>query len=444
MKIPSVPDPTPTPNLADLLDDASAFISRFMAFDSDHQLVTSTLWAAHTHLAPRVTVTPYLHATSVEPESGKSRLLEVLETIVANPWRTVMPTPAVLYRKIDQSQDDGGVTLLLDEIDPIFNKKGSDDAAEALRAVLNAGYQKGLTVERCQPPSMKVIAFNPYGPKALAGIGDVPDTIASRSIRIRLKRRKPSERVDPFFPDEVVGEAEGIREMLAEKVAQVSLADRRQIRRELLHLGLGDRAADGWSSLIAIADEAGGSWPKWGRDAARELSAKQASESDGLGIRLLQDCRDVLEGWEHEHIFSVDLRRKLTDIEDGPWSDYKGGDISARSIAWLLGSYDIPSATRRIDGETKKGYRLEDFQDAFSRYIPPLKRHTVTTPVTVEENGDSQTSHIPDVTDSKSADSLTGSRDVTDVTDESADIERDGDPDAAELILEAFNAEEIQ
>ena len=72
----------------------------------------------------------------------------------------------------------------------------------------------------------------------------------------------------------------------------------------------------------------------------------------------------------------MDLRAKLLGIEDAPWSDYKGGDISARSIAWLLGGYDVPSGTRWIDGKTKKGYRIEDFEDAFSRYLPSKASQT--------------------------------------------------------------------
>jgi hypothetical protein len=43
----------------------------------------------------------------------------------------------------------------------------------------------------------EVEAFDVYGPKAVAGIGDLPATVADRSIPIRLKRRAPSERQPP-------------------------------------------------------------------------------------------------------------------------------------------------------------------------------------------------------------------------------------------------------
>ena len=130
------------PTLSDTLDDLSAFIARYIAFTSDPQLVAVTLWAAHTHIAHRLRTTPYLHITSPEPESGKSQLLDVLELVVFNPWLVVLPSPAVLFRKIDKAKEDGGLTLLLDEVDPIF-KRGSDESGEALRAVLNSGYRRG-------------------------------------------------------------------------------------------------------------------------------------------------------------------------------------------------------------------------------------------------------------------------------------------------------------
>ena len=66
------------PTFSDVLDDVSAFISRFIRFTTDHQLVAVTLWTAHTYLVDRLRTTPYLHISSPEPEAGKSQLLDVL------------------------------------------------------------------------------------------------------------------------------------------------------------------------------------------------------------------------------------------------------------------------------------------------------------------------------------------------------------------------------
>jgi hypothetical protein len=236
-----------------------------------------------------------------------------------------------------------------------------------------------------------------------------------------MKRRRPSERVDPFFPDEVAGTALQLREKVGEKVASVDLTDLRTIRRGLLSLGLGDRSADGWSSLVAIADQASGSWPKWARDAARELNQKQTSESDGLGVRLLADSRLVLVGWPHDHIWSTDLRMKLLDLEDAPWADHYGKEVSQRKIATLLARYDVRSDSRRIGEKVMKGYRVKDFEDAFSRYLPPQSGTSGTSQLVLGETPDLEAEHLTDVPDSKSLISSTTTRDVPDVPDEMQD-----------------------
>ena len=405
-----------SPLLADVLDDVATFISRFVVFSSHHQLVAVTLWAAHTYLVDRLRTTPYLHLSSPEPESGKSRLLDVLELLVHNPWITITPSPAVLYRKIDKESGNGGLTLLLDEVDPIF-KRGSDDSAEALRAVLNAGYQKGRTVARCVPPKQHIEEFDVFGAKALAGIGPVPDTIASRSIRIAMKRRKQSEPVEPLFPDELTDEVEDLVARLTH-VRDVDLPELRRIRRDLLSLGLGDRAADGWSSLVAIAEEAGGVWPGKALRAAEALSRKQTQESDHLGLRILADSRMALNGWPHDHVFSSDLRDLLIGLEDAPWEDHFSKPISQRKIATLLADYEVRSATRRIDSETRKGYSIIDLEDAWQRYLPPETVTNVTSQSVEGETPSLHRSQTGAVTDPESPVSPVVDWGVTDVTDE--------------------------
>jgi hypothetical protein len=49
-------------------------------------------------------VTPYLAVTSAEKQSGKTRLLEVLEALVADPLPVVSPSAASLYRSIEAAK----------------------------------------------------------------------------------------------------------------------------------------------------------------------------------------------------------------------------------------------------------------------------------------------------------------------------------------------------
>src|SRR5262249_31014742 len=131
----------------------------------------------------------YLQITSATKRAGKTRLLEVLEPLVARPWLTGRTSAAALVRKVDKLSP----TLLLDESDATF--KGEPEYAEALRGTLNTGYRRSGKTTLCvgQGANLTFRDFSTFCPKAIAGIGELPDTVADRSIRIELKRRKTNE-----------------------------------------------------------------------------------------------------------------------------------------------------------------------------------------------------------------------------------------------------------
>src|SRR5205823_10007715 len=103
--------------LAALLDAVAKFVRQYVIC-SPAQLVAVVLWVVHTHALEAFDVTPYLNLKSAEPQSGKTRVLEVLEPLVPRPWRVIDSSEAVLFRKIAKECP----TLLLDETDAIFGK----------------------------------------------------------------------------------------------------------------------------------------------------------------------------------------------------------------------------------------------------------------------------------------------------------------------------------
>ena len=176
-----------------LLDEVRAFIRRFCVFPDEHCLTAVTLWAAHAHMAEHFYTTPRLAVLSPEPESGKTRVLEVLSILVPDAMFCLSPSPATVFRKLASQR----VTLLIDECDTIFRTRGKDDTNEDLRALLNAGYKRTATIPRCVGPNHEVVDFPVFCATALDGIGDLPDTIMTRSVIIRMRRR-PHEYVEPF------------------------------------------------------------------------------------------------------------------------------------------------------------------------------------------------------------------------------------------------------
>jgi endogenous inhibitor of DNA gyrase (YacG/DUF329 family) len=124
----------------EILDAVTTFVARFNVFPSQHCAPTLALWYAHTHAADRFYVTPRLILDSAEPGSGKTRVLEVAQYLVAAPEMTISSTPAAIFRMVTA----GPITLLFDEVDAIFNAK-SGSGNEDLRALLNAGYKRSVS-----------------------------------------------------------------------------------------------------------------------------------------------------------------------------------------------------------------------------------------------------------------------------------------------------------
>src|SRR5262249_47513705 len=155
------------------------FLQRHVVLSSPAQAVIIALWVVHTWILDAFDCTPYLHVSSPEKRSGKTKLLDCLELLVSKPWRAISPSEAVLYRKIEMDQP----TLLLDEVDTVFSGN-KDERKEPLRALLNAGFERKAKVPRCvgQGSNYHVQEFAVFCPKAFAGIGRLPDTISDRCI----------------------------------------------------------------------------------------------------------------------------------------------------------------------------------------------------------------------------------------------------------------------
>ena len=357
---------------AELLDRLAAFIRRFLSI-TPSQLNVLALWVMHTHCFESAEATPYLSVTSAEKESGKTRLLEVLQFVVSRPWFTGRVTAAVLARKVDAETP----TLLLDESDAAFN--GPQEYSEALRGLLNSGYRRGGCTSLCvgHGASMSYKDFRTFCPKVIAGIGKLPDTVASRSIPIRVKRKAPGEDVERFRYKDVLPEAQTFSGELAEW-AQANQGDLEGAHPELPP-SLSDRHQDVIEPLLAIADRAGGSWPTKARDAVVELLTGNAAEDESTRVRLLADIRNVfLARPTLDRLSSRDLLTELLADEASPWAEVSNGKpLTLVALARFLKPFEIAPRTIKLDGgTTAKGYFREGLADAFVRYLP----HRTTEP----------------------------------------------------------------
>jgi hypothetical protein len=118
--------------------------------------------------------------------------------------------------------------------DAIWKRGKSDETAEALRSVVNAGYRRSATVGRVEMngSAARLIRFPVCAPAVIAGIGILPDTIMDRAVVVRMRRRAPDERVRDYRERTTRPEGDALRELLAKWAADVA-----------------DRAGDPWPQM---------------------------------------------------------------------------------------------------------------------------------------------------------------------------------------------------
>jgi len=320
--------------------------------------VAIALWVVHTYLFENELHTPYLSIRSAEKRSGKTNLLDCLRPLVNRGIMTNSMTTATAFRVVEQFHP----TLLVDEFEKVD---------EELRLILNAGYRRGGVVPRCIGDDFEVKFFPTFCPKAFASNKKfrIPDTIHDRSLIIELKRKsKADPSVERFRSDLHESAVQPLRRKLirwvidnADAVAELDPPDL---------AGLHDRANDNWRPLLKIADVIGGEWPDRARESAKILADVEDDE-DSVGIRLLGDIKKIFEDHKAAQLFSQTIADDLGDREDRPWSEWgrQQDKITKRQVARLLSRYGIKPKILRIGDTVARGYHLDQFQDAFNRYL---------------------------------------------------------------------------
>ena len=219
-------------------------------------------------------------------------------------------------------------------------------------------------------PEHTPVAFPTFAMAALAGIGDLPDTIMDRSVVIRMRRRAPGERVAAFRTGRDTPALHAVRDALATWL--------RPLRHRAMNaepvMPVEDRAADTWEPLIVVADLAGGAWPAAARAACRIMTAHEAGQDEdaGLRTRILADIRRVFaaEG-DPATLRTSRLLEQLNADPEAPWAEYSAQGLTPRGLQLLLRDYGIGSANHRFPGGTQaKGFARTQFADAWARYCP--------------------------------------------------------------------------
>jgi Protein of unknown function (DUF3631)/Domain of unknown function (DUF3854) len=364
-----------TATLAGLLYETVEDVQRYIVFDSDHEARAVALWVAHTYFIDAFDVSPRLLVTAPTIRAAKSRLLDVVQRVTPRAKRCGSTTGASVFRLIDQLHYP---TLLIDEADRVFRNASADPASDLLAAIIDQGHERGNPAQRTERDDdgkWVVKDYETFTPTAIAGVDrgkNWPDSVLDRAVVIRMRRRKKSEHVERL-------RRRGVSAQLGQDLARrwvgfvqshpelaASLSGAYPTMPNELH----DRACDSWEPLVAIADAAGGEWPKWARDAAKHLTDSDDADDD-LGVRLLADLQKV---WPDQDVETgKELTEKLKDDDDdGLWRNYgrQGKGLTAKSMATILRPFGIRPDQMKIEGRKIRGYARGQFEKAWAAYVP--------------------------------------------------------------------------
>jgi hypothetical protein len=390
------PEPWPDPVAGDvLLSEIADAIRRYVVME-DHSRDLCALWVVHTYLLDALLITPRLALCSPTKQCGKTTMIDVLTHLVKRPLPTANVSTAAVFRVVQSHQP----CLLIDEADTFL--LGDNDG---LRGILNSGHRRGGSVLRIVGDGLEPRAFSTYGAVAIALIGNLPDTLADRSVIVPLKRKLPREQATQFRLNRTSDLDE-----LSRRAARWATDNAEAIRDADPQMpeGVGNRRADNLLPLLAIADRAGGEWPERSRAAA--TAGQRGVEEESRLESLLEDIRNIFDASDHlERIASATLVERLIEIEGRPWAEYgrAAKPITVNKLAQLLGPAGIaPEQIRFTPVDTRKGYHRHLFDEAFERFLSQEGGFESKHRHKVDEMGTSGTFQIetsdPDVSIQKS------------------------------------------
>ena len=126
-------------------------------------------------------------------------------------------------------------------------------------------------------------------------------------------------------------------------------------------------------------------WSERARRAALALSTGDEREDDSLTVRLLRDIHGAFDG--DPRLKTSDLLGRLYVIEESPWGDWYGKPLSAHGLSRMLKPYRIKTMPVKVDGETVRGYKVEQFADAFARALGVTGVTSVTSKASSQAGG---------------------------------------------------------
>jgi putative DNA primase/helicase len=126
--------------------------------------------------------------------------------------------------------------------------------------------------------------------------------------------------------------------------------------------------------MFAIAQIAGGDWPRRALEAYTHLTNQRAPENSRLKTLnpelLLDDIRQIFAQAGTTRLSCKQILNCLRAL-DRPWSPASAfnAPLTSRWLGHYLHRLGIRSHSLRIGHQSVKGYEVADFSDAFARFL---------------------------------------------------------------------------
>jgi hypothetical protein len=351
---------------ADLIMDLETFYGSERLSLPEGGKTVLALFTLNSYTFDLFDTTPYLQIDSATGGCGKTTLLLHLEVTCNRAYLGADPSEAALFRRIDRDKP----TWLLDEAAVLH---GHDERANAIRAVLDAGYRKGATVSRCVGENNDLRDFEVFCPKVFGLVGSLRGTTLDRCIIIHMVKTMHTLKTRRRMLYRLAAP-------LREKLEAYATLYRPQV--EKLYDAEPDagywpqltgREEDIWGPLMIHARLAGPEVEKRALDVALSFSGQKAemAVAEDFDTALTLELKEALEKHNSEYCSPGELVSILAGEES--WAEklakYRTQKGRVCAIGRFLNRFRLPSR-ERYRGGTR--YKRAEALTVIAYHIPHI------------------------------------------------------------------------
>lgn len=266
---------------------------------------------------------PFIDFHANDLECGKTTAMKAFSWSAYNGVIQTIPTPAVIYRKIQHSK---GV-LGLDELEDTLRNR---ESAGFIKGILDAAHTKGIPAERCDPnDANKIQTFDAFGIKVFSRVGGIPNSIISRSIRIPMIQAPKSTKLKKLRSAKTFEQQRNKMYLARIRYSSEVLKASAWVENDC---GLSNRPADLFIPILTMA---------------KMVSEEQYTETLKWAKKFLKSRKGTYEDEWNQALVEICLRHVGEDISQKTIRDEWVELLHERD---LLSGKEPRSCTKRLEG----------------------------------------------------------------------------------------------